>query len=249
MAKPNVYYLSNTQPPAIEEKPMNRLLLSAGLAVLATACTASAAERSFPATAFQRVAASGSEDVVISTGKVASVVATGPQERLDRLDIRVEGDTLKIGHKSGASMSWGKDDVVIHVTMPALLGVKMAGSGDVTADKGSGPAFAVSLAGSGDIRVADIDTQTATFSTAGSGDIRVAGRCTSAKISISGSGDIDAAALKCADVEIGVNGSGDVMAHATRAANIRVSGSGDVRISGGAKCQSRTSGSGSVSCG
>jgi hypothetical protein len=244
-----VYYPCNTQLLVIQERPMNRLILSAGLAVFATACTASAAERSFPVTGFQRIAASGSEDVMVATGRAASVVAIGPQDRLDRLDIRVEGDTLKIGHKTGVSMNWGKDDVVIHVTMPALTGVALSGSGDLSADKGSGPAFSVSLAGSGDVRIAEIETQSAAFSTNGSGDIAGAGRCTAAKISISGSGDIDVGGLKCADLDVRIAGSGDVSGYASRMANVRISGSGDVRIAGGGKCQSSKSGSGSVSCG
>ncbi|MBC7520647.1 MAG: DUF2807 domain-containing protein, partial [Sandarakinorhabdus sp.] len=220
---------------------MNRLILSAGLAVLATACTASAAERSFPVTEFQRIAASGANDVVVTTGKAASVVATGPQDRLDRLDIRVEGDTLKIEQKTSMGMTWGKGNVVIHVTTPALVGVALSGSGDFSADKGSGAAFSVSLSGSGDARVANLDTQAATFSIAGSGDISAAGRCTKAKISISGSGDADVAGLKCIDLDVAIAGSGGVLGYASRTASVRIAGSGDVRISGGAKCQSHKS--------
>lgn len=228
---------------------MNKLILSAGLAVVATACTASAAERSFPVTGFQHIVASGSEDVIVTTGKAASVVATGPQDRLDRLDVQIEGDTLKIRHKNGRYSSWGKQSTVIRVTMPALMGVSLSGSGDLTADKGSGPAFSVSIGGSGNVRIADVDTQAARFTTAGSGDVFAAGRCATAKVSISGSGDADVGGLKCSDLDIGISGSGDVAGYASRMANVRISGSGDVRIMGGGKCQSRTLGSGSVSCG
>lgn len=226
---------------------MTRLI---AIALLATAMPALAAEQRFPVSGFQRVAASGSEDVVISTGKAISVVATGPQERLDRLDIRVEGDTLKIGHKRGKWNDWGNDDdVTIRVTMPVLHGVSMAGSGNLTADNGGGPAFSASIAGSGDVRVANINSPTVSLSTAGSGDTVVGGKCTSAKISIAGSGNTDTKALKCTNIEVAISGSGDVDGFATGNALVRISGSGDVKVAGGAKCQSRTSGSGTVSCG
>jgi hypothetical protein len=216
----------------------------------ATAALAAPAERRFPVTGFEKVWASGSEDITITTGKVASVVATGPQERLDNLNIQVDGNTLKIDHKKNSNWSWGTEDPVhITITMPALLGLHASGSGDIMADKGSGPAFDGSLSGSGDLKIGRIDSPEVTLRTSGSGDIMAAGQCTNAEVSISGSGDMALAGLACTNVDIAISGSGDVAAHATGNANIRISGSGDVKITGGARCTSRTSGSGDVTCG
>ncbi|PZN94922.1 MAG: DUF2807 domain-containing protein [Alphaproteobacteria bacterium] len=223
--------------------------VSLALLALVSASAAAAAQRDFPATGFDRVSASGSEDITITTGKAASVVATGPQERLDRLRIRVENGTLKIDHKPGGSWSWGRDDQVrIAITMPVLHGVHASGSGNMTADKGSGPAFEGSLSGSGDLKIARIDSPTVTLRTSGSGDIAAAGQCRDAKVSISGSGNMALPALACTNINIAISGSGDVEARATGAADIRISGSGDVVIAGDARCMSRTSGSGDVTC-
>lgn len=220
---------------------------------LASAAFAAPAQRSFPVSGFDKVLASGSEDITIITGKAASVTATGKQERLDRLAITTEGTTLKIAHKSGDNwnMSWGgRDDVVrITVTMPALVGVHASGSGDIMADSGSSPAFEASLSGSGDLSIAKVDSPKVTLRTSGSGDIIAAGQCGNAKVSISGSGDMKLGSLACKNVEIAITGSGDVTARASGDANIRISGSGDVNILGGARCVSKTSGSGDVTCG
>ena len=217
---------------------------------LTAATAASAAERRFAASGFDKVSANGSEDVVITTGKTASVIAIGPQERLDRLEIGVEGGTLKIRQKRGSSWRWGSDDgVVVRVSMPALHAVSTAGSGDVSADGGTGPDFAASIAGSGDMRITNVNSAAVRLSTAGSGDFTVAGKCTTLGTVISGSGDMDLAGLACADADVAISGSGEVLVNASRTANVRISGSGDVRVSGGAKCTSRTSGSGAVSCG
>ena len=226
---------------------MPRFLISA--LVLANAASAQAAELRVPVTAFQRVAASGSEDVTVIIGKTPSVTAVGPQERLDRLDIRVEGDTLKIGHNKGNWSNWSKEAVKITVTMPALHEVRVSGSGDFTADSGGGPAFKVALSGSSDVNISRIVSPSVTLATNGSGDITASGKCGALAVSISGSGDMDLGGLKCADAVIAISGSGDVIAYATGTANVRLSGSGDVKVAGGAKCQSRKSGSGSVSCG
>jgi hypothetical protein len=222
------------------------LLATTGLAV---ATSAAAAERRFPVSGFEKVSASGSENITITTGKAASVVATGPQDRLDNLDIRVDGNTLRIDHKKNGSWNWGMNDQVqIAITMPALTGLHASGSGNIFADSGSGPAFEGSLSGSGDLQIGRIDSPQVTLRTSGSGDIMAAGQCKDAKVSISGSGDMALAGLACTNVDISISGSGDVAAHATGNANIRISGSGDVKITGGARCTSRTSGSGDVAC-
>lgn len=228
---------------------MTRLLISALL--LTAAAPAFAADKSFPVGAFTQVSASGSEDVTITTGKAVSVVATGPQDKLDKLEIKVEGDTLKIGHKKG---NWGwnwssGDEVKIRVTMPELHGVRTSGSGDIVADSGAGPAFVVSSAGSGNATISRVNSPSVSISTAGSGDVTIAGQCKTAKVSVSGSSNISAGGLKCVDADIGISGSGDVKLAATGTANVRISGSGDVVVTGGARCQSKVSGSGDVTCG
>jgi hypothetical protein len=224
---------------------MKHLILSLLLASAAT--PALAAERSFPVGAFKVVSASGSEDVTITTGKAISVVATGADRDLDRLDIRVDGDNLKIGHKNGV-WNWSSDGVKIRVTMPSLHGLRMSGSGDIIADGGSGPAFFISTSGSGDARVDRVDSAAVRISTSGSGDVTSTGKCTNLEVTISGSSNSDTAGLRCTNADVKISGSGDANLFATGNANIRISGSGDVRVAGGARCQVRSSGSGDVTC-
>ena len=215
----------------------------------ATAAHAASVTQGFPASGFDKVMASGSEDITIITGKAASVTATGDPDRIARLRIGVEGTTLMIDHKS--SLNWRMQagtPVTIVITMPVLVGVHGSGSGDIIADRGTGPAFAASASGSGDLRIGAIDSANVTLKTSGSGDMAAAGQCTSARVSTSGSGDIAIAGLGCRDIDVSTTGSGDVAARATGNANIRISGSGDVTITGGARCMSRTSGIGDVSC-
>ena len=225
-------------------------LAAAGLASLA-ACghPASAAERSFPVTAFDSVSVGGSENVVVTTGRAHAVVASGPQKRLDQLDIRVEGGTLKIRTRPG-SWSWGMgEEVRIAVSLPELHGASVSGSADMVADRGSGRAFAAKVSGSGNLTIRQLVTDSATLAVSGSGDISVAGRCNRATMQVSGSGDISAPDLACRDLTAAVAGSGDIVARASGTATATASGSGNVTIRGGARCTSRESGSGEVSCG
>lgn len=218
------------------------------VAVLASCTAANAAERSFPVSGFDRVAASGSQDVTIVTGRAASVVARGPADRLDRLDIRVEGGVLKIGHKRG-SWSWGRSEPVrIAVTLPALHGVSLSGSGNVTADHGTGPAFDAKLSGSGDLVVTQLDSASVAVNVSGSGDVTASGRCRTASIALAGSGDMHLGSLACETATVSLAGSGDIAAHVSGTANVNVAGSGDVVITGGARCTTRKAGSGEIRC-
>jgi len=224
---------------------MIRLIAIAMLA----ASPAGGAEMAFVVDTFDRVSLGGSPDVTVTTGKAIGVQASGEQRALDRLDIRVEGGTLKIGTKRGVEMSggnWGK--VRIAVTVPMVRGVEVGGSGSVSVDRVKTPSFGAEIGGSGSIHVAALDTQRATFSVAGSGSLSAAGRCDSAALEIAGSGSLRLGQLKCATLDATVAGSGDIAAYASRTAAVSVMGSGDVRVAGGAKCAVSKHGSGSVAC-
>lgn len=225
-------------------------ILAAAVSVL-VASAATAAEMNFPVGGFDRISLGGSPDVTVTTGKTVSVHASGDQRALDRLDIRTEGGTLKIGNKRG---SWGMNwtsygPVRIAVTVPMVRALDVGGSGNITVDRIKVPAFTASVGGSGNVKVGALDSQTASFDVAGSGDISAAGRCDSASLSVAGSGNISLGALKCGSLKANIAGSGDIEAHASQTASLSVVGSGDINVTGGAKCSVSKHGSGSVNCG
>lgn len=230
--------------------PMTGLSLLVALAGAATGAMAATATRSFPATGFDRVQLSGSDDVVIVTGKAMSVTAVGEPERLDRLRIDVTSTTLRIDRKSGIGWSSERGTPTrITVTLPELHAVQASGSGDIVADRGSGPAFSASATGSGDVRIGRVDSPAVAMRITGSGDITAAGRCSKATASVTGSGTLDLAGLTCSDVDVVVTGSGDVTVQATGTAQVRVTGSGNVEVKGAARCTTRSTGSGTIRCG
>jgi len=205
--------------------------------------------RSFAVADFTAVELAGADNVDVRVGPAFSVRAEGPSEQLDKLDIRRDGSTLRIGRKRGGnwSISRGKG-VRIYVTMPAIKGASLAGSGDLTIDAARADSFEASLAGSGDLRVGRLQAKEAEFEIAGSGNVTAAGQVGSLEVSIAGSGNVSAPGLTAADAEISVAGSGDVTARVTRRAEVSVMGSGDVTLTGGARCQSSKMGSGAIRC-
>lgn len=242
-------------------------MLLATLAVAAAPIAAHAAERRFANTGFSTVVLETSDNLTITKGGFA-ITATGAQADLDRLELRQDGATLRIGHKKGSSWRWNGKPLAVAVSLPSLTGVTVSGSGDATADQAEGDsmalrvsgsgdlavqnvkgtALAVGLSGSGGVAVGNIAANTVAVSISGSGDVAVAGRCTTLDARLSGSGDLAANRLTCTNATVSTSGSGDVSVHASGQVTARTSGSGDVAVTGGARCTSRSSGSGVIRC-
>lgn len=235
------------------------VILMSTLALAACNIDASAQEgtgemtqRSYQLSGFDAVGSAGSQDVIVTVGGQHSVRAEGDSRVLERLDIRVEDGTLKIGAKKGTNWSellkGDRPKTRIFVTMPAIRSAAVAGSGDMRIDKVQGERFEASIAGSGDIDVAQMQVGEAKFSIAGSGDIKAAGTAQRSSASVAGSGDIDIGGLQARTASVSIAGSGDVSVHASETAEISIVGSGDVEVAGSARCNVSKRGSGEVRC-
>jgi hypothetical protein len=203
--------------------------------------------RSYAASGFTQVALAGSDDVDVRVGPAFSVRAEGSSDVLDRLKIDVKGDTLTIGRRGGGLFQSGSAKVFI--TMPAIAGAKLAGSGDLTVDRAQGAALDAKIAGSGTMTFAQIAVDRADFAIAGSGDIDVAGEARRLGVSIAGSGSVEGKDLIAAEADVKVMGSGSVTARVKGPAKVRAMGSGDVDLGPDARCDSKDAGSGDVRCG
>ncbi|MCP3730387.1 DUF2807 domain-containing protein [Sphingomonas sp. MG17] len=204
--------------------------------------------RTFDVAGFTGVALLGADDVEVRHGASFAVSAQGDSALLDKLEIRKDGDTLKIGRKDG-DWNWGGDTgAKITVTLPRLTAASLAGSGDMTVDRAEGD-FRGAVAGSGDLKIAQLGGGKAGLSIAGSGDIGVAaGQAAEISARIAGSGNIDAAGVKAERGNVSIAGSGSVRAQFTGEAKVSIVGSGDVEVTGGAKCQVSQMGSGTARC-
>jgi hypothetical protein len=223
-------------------------IIAALASATVSAGPAFAAERNIPVSDFSKLMLSGSTDVTVRTGSSASVVAIGADADIDRMDVRVSGDTLVVDTKRGSWRWTTREGVKLRVTVPMLSSAVISGSGDVDIDRINGP-FSGRISGSGDLAVASIDSPTLALSVSGSGDIDMgSGRCGSAKYSTTGSGDIEAASVRCESLTAVVTGSGSIGGQASGTADLRVTGSGDIDVTGGARCTTKTTGSGTTRC-
>lgn len=210
-----------------------------------------AGARDFALADFDKVNLRGPDDVTVRVGPAFSVRAEGETSELERLKIEVVDGELRIGRDGDDNwFSWGHDSdaVRVTVTMPAIRGASIAGSGDMNVDRAAAEAFDAAIAGSGSLTLAALEAGRVNFDIAGSGDLSAAGTARSIEVNIAGSGNVGARELRAERLEASIVGSGDVEAFVTGEASADILGSGDVTIHGGARCTSNAMGSGELRC-
>ncbi len=208
--------------------------------------------RSFQVSDFTGIDLRGHDDIDVRVGGAFAVRAEGPSEELDRLEIKKDGATLKVGRVDQSGFSWGNRDgksVKIYVTMPSIAAAGIAGSGNMSIDKVPGGDFDGSIAGSGDLKIGALNANAAKLSIAGSGDVEAAGSIQRLDINIAGSGGIEAKGLTARQASVSIAGSGDVEANVDGPADVNLMGSGSVNLGAKAKCTTSKMGSGEVHCG
>lgn len=220
-------------------------IATALLAVIPFGTPAEGAERRFSATGFDAVTLSGSDRVVVTTGSVASVVASGDPDAIAALRIGTRGGTL---HIDRLPRSYHDRGAIVTVTVPRLSKVTLDGSGSIRARGVAGPRFAANGNGSGNIVVEELRAAETRLSLAGSGSVVATGSSAQLWIDASGSGSVDTSQLAARDVDVTSSGSSSVRAHASGRAAINGSGSGPVSVDGAADCRVSKSGSGSIRC-
>lgn len=210
--------------------------------------------RNYPVGNFEQIELAGHYDVEVRTGANPGVSATGSEKQIERLEVEVRGNELRIRPKNerrwfnfGGRKHGGK--VQVTVTVPRLTSAMLAGAGGIRIDKVQGEDFEGEIAGSGDLRIGAVEVGLLRLGIAGSGDVHAGkGRARRAEYDIAGSGGVDATGIASERVKVSVAGSGDVRVHATEAADVDIVGSGNVEVSGGAKCSIDKAGSGEVRC-
>lgn len=221
-------------------------MLALGGCANAPTASAPAAERAYAVSGFTGVELAGPDDVRVTVGPAFSVRAAGPSDVLDRLDVAVQGDRLRV-RRTGRSV--GRQGASVFVTLPVLRSASLGGSGDLNVDRVEGGELSAAVGGSGDLTVGRLAVDRMMGSVAGSGTLSLAGTARDLELSVAGSGGVAAGDLVAERATVSVMGSGDVRATVRGSATVSVIGSGDVDLGPAARCQVAKAGSGSVRCG
>jgi hypothetical protein len=229
------------------------LAATASLALSVPACSGGTtvslsgrqASESRPVPPFTAVAVSLPGEVVLRQGPFAPVSLEGDEKLLPEVELAVENGTLELRFRRPLTFT-GRGKLRFTVTAPSFEGIRVAGSGRVSADSLRAAGLSVALAGSGDVRLAQLEAEALQIALSGSGDFHAAGRAKAFSAKIAGSGDIDAARLETRRASVAIAGSGDARVWATEALSASIAGSGDVRYAGDPAVSRSVVGSGSV---
>lgn len=236
---------------------MRKMLLAAGAAFALVGSTqAQNAQpnpyqtREVPVGAFERVEVSGPFRVgVFVGGEPGRVRLSGPPALLADAIAKVDGDTLTIRFREGASWSWNPGSgVSVFIPARRLVSARARGAADVEIDGAGGEAFSAATDGSASIALRGLESGRVQFATGGSGSISAEGKARQASYAVGGAGSIDAKRLRVETASIAIGGAGSVYADVSRTADVSVGGSGRAEVVGGAKCIGRPAKSPQIEC-
>ena len=219
------------------------------LLLFAAATPASAADRAFPATGFDKVDLAAAATVDVHNGGAFSVQASGDPALVDRLNVHVVNGTLVIGWTPGPSVTHAGNRLHVAVSMPRVTGATLSGAGTITVDRADAPIFAANVRGAGSVHLPALHAQQVVLNMGGAGEIVAAGNAGRVEAHVNGVGSIDAAALAAHAGAFDMSGTGSIKAHVDGNADVHMSGMGSIRVFGKANCTTHKSGFGSVSCG
>jgi len=158
---------------------------------------------------FTRIVIEGAMDLTVEVGKSQSVKITGDDDYLNRVETKVEGNTLYLSQEG---RRWHDVEVDVEISVRKLEGIFLEGAADIVATGIESNEFDL-----------EID---------GAGDVTLEGTCGALTIEINGAGDVDAEDLKCKSVDATINGAGDIDAYASESVEAELNGVGDITICG-----------------
>lgn len=222
------------------------------LLLIAAAIPASAAERRYSVSSFDRIRVEGPFDIRLTTGRPSSGSAVSDPRTLDLLDLRVEGTTLIVrlnGNGWGESPKSARIAPVITLTTPGLRSALVNAGGKLAIAPMKAQRIDVAVNGNGAISLAGATADQLNATIIGAGSITIAGRAARVQLLSNGSGLIDAAGLAASDLIVRVDGTGETRAAARFTAKVTSNGLGKVTVVGNPACTVNAIAGGPVICG
>lgn len=195
---------------------------------------------------FTGVSASGSIDIIVSSGPSNSLKIEADKNLLEYIETRVEGDVVEVHTREGYDLN-PKAGIKVYAVAPSFTRLSVSGSGKI---KSNGKIIATNslhtdVSGSGDILL-DVDAPSVAAEISGSGSATFSGTTKDFSAQVSGSGDIRCFNLMAENTEIDIAGSGNAEVFASKVLDVDVAGAGDVRYKGNPSVKQSIAGSGSV---
>jgi hypothetical protein len=164
-----------------------------------------------PLSGFDEIELRGSANVFVSFGEVESVIVEADDNILPLVVTEVRRGKLVINLKPNTTITT-KEPIHVAITMKALKGVTLPGSGNIT--------------------IAGLEAKTIDLNLSGSGNITADGEADTVNVSMGGSGNIICSDLQARSAQVRLTGSGNISVFAEDALDVNLRGSGSVTYRG-----------------
>ncbi len=197
---------------------------------------------------FTAVHFNGAATLRISQGKKADLQASGSEEVLKDLSVKVRNGILYIDTKRDYGFLFGSDnaDVSIDLVVVDLNELQFKGSADVDVQGLDVPELLIQVSGASDIFLHELFADTLTVSARGANEFSIQGEVKAQNISLKGASEYNAIGLLSDVTTIMLAGSGDAEIQVDKELDVKVYGVGEVAYLGSPKVNQSVRGMGSV---
>ena len=196
---------------------------------------------------FTKISLSGMGNLYLEQGDSESLNIEAEDNIIEKMDIRVENDTLKINYKRTGWVwnIWPTEDINFYVGIKDIEDIKISGSGSMNSESLTFESLELDISGSGNADLT-VNGTSIDSNVSGSGKFDLDGTITDQKVKISGSGKYFAKGLTSDTADVRISGSGTIELNVENELDVDISGSGKVRYLGSPEINQEISGSGSI---
>jgi hypothetical protein len=187
-----------------------------------------------------------SGDLTITAGATPKLTITAGRTTLRHLTSTIQDGTVVLDSSSGHNVS---GDVHYELTLPALDGVVISGSGSAHGTVVGDGSFTVTASGSGSAAFDGLAATVVSVQLSGSGDINLTGTTDALSVTLDGSGSYLGNELSSQRSDIRIAGSGNARVNAVTQLDAQISGSGNISYTGTPVLSTHITGNGTISAG
>jgi hypothetical protein len=234
---------------------MKKIVLICSVSLLALgACNMNAVKgnghvitKSFVQKGFKDIEASSELEIHLIQGPEYNIKIEGEENIIQLMDIKMEGDVLKVGLKDHVSINTSHP-LKVFITAPEFREIEGSGACSFTTDGTltSTSDIKLDLSGACELRM-NIDAAKIEVDASGATEINIKGKARDFSVDASGASSIHCYDLLTENTTLEISGGGDAEVFASRLLTVSISGAGDVKYKGNpASVKQDISGAGEV---
>lgn len=191
-----------------------KTIMAAGTCLVLLPVSAFAETRDYDVGDFSRIKVAQGIEANVRIGESISVSAQGPDGKMDKLDISVQGDELVIRRKRNRSWGWNSDSSNFEVTITAIS------------------LSSIDVSSGADVSVTGLNEQSVSLDASSGASMDVAGVCESLSADASSGSRISADNLQCKQVSADVSSGAAIDVYASDRFTGDASSGGDIDVFG-----------------